>query len=131
RATAGLRFATTETRTVRQTELAADLGERRRRHERRAERGQLALGRIGEAPIQLLADDEIDDRVTEELEPLEVANAFPDVLVQIRAVRQRGREQLRVTEPVAGYLQVSHLLRHKRRGRGRNAPASPIALVRV
>src|SRR5207249_1626238 len=83
RATAGLLFAAAETRTVRQTQPTADLGERGRGHERRAQRGQLALGRIGEPPIQLFADDEIDDRVTEELEPLEIANTFPDVLVQI------------------------------------------------
>src|SRR5688572_31102065 len=54
------------------------------------------LFRSRETAIELFADDEIDDRVAEELEPLEVMDALPDVLVQIRAVRQRRGEQLLV-----------------------------------
>jgi len=87
----GLLFTATETRTLWKTELATDLRERGRRHQCRAQRRQLALRRFRETPVELFADHEIDDRITEELEPLEIADAFSDVLVQIGAVRERGR----------------------------------------
>ena len=46
------------------------------------------------------------------------------MLVQVRAVRQRGLDETVLTEAMSSDLQVQ-LLSHKRRGRGVNAPASP------
>ena len=76
----------------------------------RAKCGELALGRVGESAEELLADHEIDDRVTKEFEALEVCCGDVRVLVQVRAVRQRCFEQRRIPEAISGDLDVAHLL---------------------
>src|SRR5207247_808626 len=122
--------AAPEPRLLRETELPADLRERRGGHERRTKCGELALGRVGKAAIELLAHDEIDDRVAEELETLEVVRVLFRMLVEIRAVRQRVLEQHRIDEAIPADLDVGHLLHKCRKGRGSAAPASPTRYVR-
>src|SRR5438309_5572748 len=67
RAAAGLFLTASQTRALRQSEFSSHLGERGRRHERGPKRGELSLGGIWKTPVEVLADDEIDYRVAEEL----------------------------------------------------------------
>jgi hypothetical protein len=102
---AGVFLPSPEPRALGQREAAADVGERGRGDKGGAERGELAFARVGEPPEELLADDEVDDGVAEELEALEVPRLpVRRVLVQVRAVRKRAREQRRVAEAVPGDL---------------------------
>src|SRR5438045_7814185 len=67
-AAAGLLFAASKARAFRESQLPADLCERRRRHKSGAKRGERTLGRIGKRPIEVLAAHEIDDGIAEERE---------------------------------------------------------------
>src|SRR5438874_6095822 len=129
-AAAGLLFAASKARAFRESQLPADLCERRRRHKRGAKRGELTLGRIGKAPIELFADDEVDDSIAEELETLEIRRVLLWMLVEIRAVRQRVLEERRIREAISADLDVGHFLHKRRKGRGSVAPASPTRDVR-
>jgi len=48
-----------------------------------------------------LADHEVDDGIAEELEALEVLDLLLRMFMEVRAVRERRRQQRRVAEPVA------------------------------
>src|SRR5207249_11699183 len=132
RATAATRLllAPSKSRTFRKAESPTDFRKRRRRHERGAKRRELAFRRVGETSIELFADDEIDDGIAEELEPLEIGGVLLRMLMEIRAVRQRVLEQRRIREAITADLDVGHFLHKRRKGRGSDAPASPTRDVR-
>ena len=71
--------------------------ERLRAHEHRAQLGQLAFGKLGEALVELVRDGAAKDAVAQEFQPLVVVRP-------VAAVRERPFEQARVAEAVAEEL---------------------------
>ena len=90
-ATAGALLAATELDVLAEPDAAADLGERPGVDHGGAQLGQPALGQVGVLGVERLGDDDTEDRVTEELEPL--VGGQSAVLVGERPVRQGTVEQ--------------------------------------
>ena len=77
---------------------------------------------------QQLADHEIHDRVAKELEALEVGGVLIRMLVQVRAVRERRREQGWIPEPVPADVFVRHDPFRMQRGSGRTPLPPQVAI---
>jgi hypothetical protein len=90
-APAGALLAATELDVLAEPDAAADLGERPGVDDGGAQLGQPSLGQVGVLGVERLRDDDAEDRVTEELEPL--VGGQPAVLVGERPVRQGAVQQ--------------------------------------
>jgi hypothetical protein len=66
--------------------------------------GQLALGKVGIPAEQGVRDDQAEDRVAEELEPL--VGGQPAVLIRVGTVREGALQQLRAQPGVDGPQQL-------------------------
>ena len=82
----------------------AFVDERRGRDQVRLDLRERAFLQVREGAVDQLADDEPEDRVAEELEPLVVRRAGLPVLVREGLVRQRAHEQLAVAKGVPELL---------------------------
>ena len=98
---ARLLFAAAEEEPLAEAELAGDLGQAELVDDAGAGLGQLALVALGRRVHEQVPDDEVEDGVAEELEPLVVGPAPRGVLVEVRLVRQRALEAGAIAEDVA------------------------------
>ena len=96
----GLGRALAEQQRLAEVEALAEAGQRHRVDQRRAQLGELALVVGGEAPEQVLADDQLEHGVAEVLETLVVVarTARLAALVVPRGVGHRLAEQLETPE---------------------------------
>jgi len=77
-------------------ELDRERGERGRAHDGGPDAGEVPLGQLGEGAVEVGGDDDAEDGVAEELEPL--VRRLPRVLRAPRPVRERLAEQTAVVE---------------------------------
>jgi len=73
-------------------------------HHGRPQLGQLALGQVGIAAEQGVRDDQAEDRVAQELEPL--VGGQPAVLIRVGTVREGALQQRRAQPGVDGPQQL-------------------------
>lgn len=93
-------FAAAEEEVAAQVEAAALFGEEAAVDQSGAGLGEIALTEIGEAVVELAGEDQLENRVAEEFEPLVVLNAVT-LFVSHRGVGEGELEEFGVPEPDA------------------------------
>jgi hypothetical protein len=103
-------------------------GERLTVHETRAGLGEFAFFGVREFPKEVFSNDEIENRIPQELKTLIGAGILGESL-EIGAVNERAREILRVPDGIAQErAQPSNLWFRKKLGRMTFSPARPSGL---